>query len=373
MIALRSPYFVIVNNTNLTSADLSVYIHTGSQSATVSGAQYSLSGDAISETVVFDIAELARDYIDSTFSGTYSCTAVWVNYQVTEYISSVAQTPSSVVQLAGVDGYTYFEDGVSSSSSTYTTPDIMQSNTVIYKYTDSVFRVPVLQDNVTRVSFMHKGRVSHTETVSSTTTSTDIIRYVSNTTVSTDTFKARVEADSGTYEEAADTGYTGHLDVFTCDSVIVETTSGNTRLSVVDIDECRYDPVKVTFVNKFGALQDFWFFKVNKLSMSVRSDTYKKTLISSGSYTTTHHAVRDLRRNAVETLQLNSGLYDAQYNEVFRQLLLSESVWVEYEGATRPVRVTSSDFTEKTSLNDKAMITFALDVEFSNNKLNNIR
>lgn len=373
MIALRSPYFVIVNNTNLTSADISIYIHTGSQSATVSGAQYSLSGDAISETVVFDISELARDYIDSTFGGTYSCTAVWVNYQVTEYISSVAQTPSSVVQLAGVDGYTYFEDGVSSSSSTYTTPDIMQSNTVIYKHTDSVFRVPVLQDNVTRVSFLHKGRVTHTETVSSTTTSTDIIRYVSNTTVTTDTFKARVEADSGTYESAADVSYQSKYNIFPCDSVIVETTSGNTRLSVLDIDECRYEPVKVTFVNKFGALQDFWFFKVNKLSIGIDSEEYRKTLISSGSYTTTHHAVMDLRRNGVERLQLNSGLYDEQYNEVFRQLLLSESVWVTYDGVVRPVRISSSDFTEKTSLNDKAMITFSLDVDFANNKLNDIR
>lgn len=372
MINLRSPYFVIYTDTNLTSIDLDLYIHTGTRSLTVTGAQYSLSSTAYDEEVVVDISELCRDYIDTTFNGSYSCTAVWVNYQITPYISSVAQTPLSVVRLTGFDGYQYFEDGPQSSSETYTAPDLLQSNTVIYKHSDGVVRVPVLQDNITDVHFLHKGKVTNTVAITPSSASTSIIRYPSNTGASSDTFKARVEADSGTYEAEACGNFSAGWQIRPCDKIILETASSATTIDVVDIDECRYEPIKVTFVNKYGALQDVWFFKKHIESTSVDSESYRKTIISSGTYSTSRHQMNSLRRNAKERLSLNTGIYPEEYNEVFKQLTLSEFVWIEYNGNTLPVTVTSGDLQYKTSVNDK-ITQYTMEVEFSHNKINDIR
>lgn len=390
MINLRDPYFVIYQvaaETTLTQVDIDIYIHTGAQSSTTTGAQYSLSSSAITPSsgspyVTFDISELARDYIDTTFDGSYACDVVWVNYQLTTYIADVAQTPKSVVQLTGFDGYGYFEEGVQSATHNHTSnaptenttqSDLLQSNTVIYKNDDDVVRVPILQDNITDVYFLYCGEIVNEETITAApTTSTSVIRYVSNTGASYDTFKARVEADSGTLEDGALDGVFNRYSTQPCDTVILETSSSSTKLIVKDIEECKYTPYKLTFINKFGAKQDLWFFKKSKLSLATQKDMYQANTLSIGTYSINSHRDRVLSKNGKEMLMMNSGWYPEDYNEVFRQLMLSELVWIDYENNILPVNVSNSNFEFKTSVNDK-LINNNITVEFAFNKINDIR
>ena len=370
MINLRSPYYVITQQANLTQVDMTLYIHTGTQSSTTTGAQYSLTGTAITPLsgnpyVVFDISELARDYLTNSFDGTYDCSAVWVNYQITTYTSGVADTPSSVVQLTGFDGYHYFEDGEQSSATTYTAPDILQSNTLIYKSDDGVLRVPVLQDNDPDVYFLHNGEITNSVSVTASTTAADIIRYVDNEGASYDTFKARVEADSGTLEESALGDVFERYSTLPCDSVIVDVGGTITKLTVVDIPECRYEPYKVTFVNKFGAFQDIWFFKVSQVSLSTNRE-------SIGTWSINEHQKKILTKNGAESITMNSGFYPESYNEVFRQLLLSEEVWIAYENKVLPINITTSSIDFKKSVNDK-LINYTIDAEFAFDKISNVR
>ena len=58
-------------------------------------------------------------------------------------------------------------------------------------------------------------------------------------------------------------------------------------------------------------------------------------------------------------------------NEVFRQLLLSERVWIDYNG-TLPVNVGTSSLKFKQSLNDK-LINYTISFDFAYDKINNIR
>ena len=377
MINLRSPYYVITQQANLTQVDMTLYIHTGTQSSTTTGAQYSLTGTAITPSsgnpyVVFDISELARDYLNNSFDGTYDCSAVWVNYQITTYTSGVADTPSSVVQLTGFDGYHYFEDGEQSSATTYTAPDILQSNTLIYKSDDGVLRVPVLQDNDPDVYFLHNGEITNSVSVTASTTAADIIRYVDNEGASYDTFKARVEADSGTLEESALGDVFERYSTLPCDSVIVDVGGTITKLTVVDIPECRYEPYKVTFVNKFGAFQDIWFFKVSQVSLSTTKETFTRNTQSIGTWSINEHQKKILTKNGSESITMNSGFYPESYNEVFRQLLLSEEVWITYENKVLPINITTSSIDFKKSVNDK-LINYTIDAEFAFDKISNVR
>ena len=73
-----------------------------------------------------------------------------------------------------------------------------------------------------------------------------------------------------------------------------------------------------------------------------------------------------------ETIKLNSGYYPEDQNELFKQMFLSEQVWLEYEGDTLGVIVKSTAFTYKTRLTDK-LINYEVELEFANDTINNIR
>jgi len=176
-INIRSPYFITISETDLTSASLVLYIYTGTQSATMDGTTYTVNSDAYSASVTFEISQLVSDYLDITFDGSFDSQVVWVNYQVTRFVLDIAQTPDSVVQLTAFDGYGYFEDG----SNPQLTDRLLQSNTTIYSYNNNYFYIPIQQDDLAQVDIKANGGVVDTQTFTPTTESTDVIRYIGYT------------------------------------------------------------------------------------------------------------------------------------------------------------------------------------------------
>ena len=138
------------------------------------------------------------------------------------------------------------------------------------------------------------------------------------------------------------------------------------------IEECKYEPIRVTFVNKFGALQDIWFFKRNLRAFKASSSDYSSNIVTSGTWDPKRHQKAVYGLNGQESITLNSGFYPEEYNEVFKQLILSEKIWLELDGITRPVNIATKNMSFKTQLTEK-LIEYALELEFSNDIINNIR
>ena len=84
------------------------------------------------------------------------------------------------------------------------------------------------------------------------------------------------------------------------------------------------------------------------------------------------HQYKTFNVNAKESLTLNTGFYPEDYNEVFKQMMLSERIWIEYDNKTLPVKVTSNDFSFRTRLNDK-LINYTIQIEFAYDKINTVR
>ena len=153
--------------------------------------------------------------------------------------------------------------------------------------------------------------------------------------------------------------------------VITDTIKVNT------LNECKYEPKKVTFINKFGALQDMYFFKKAVEQMTIKKESYKSNIISSlGTYNSYNHVNRDFNVVGSESITLSSGFLSEEYNEVFKQLLLSEKVWVtnilETGEQVIPINVKTSDITYKTSLNNK-LVEYTIEFDKSFDTINNIR
>jgi len=207
------------------------------------------------------------------------------------------------------------------------------------------------------------------------TNSADQVQYVQNSSLDADVFKKRVDAIADTTVEAFNCVKNIASDVyqeFDADSIYIDKGGVIEVIKIEEVEECKYNPYKVTFVNNFGELQDLWFFKRSNLSLNTQQESYKANIVTDGTYSINSRQKTVFNKTGVEKLQLNTGFYPESYNDVFRQLTLSEEVWINYDGDTLPITVMSSSLNYKTSVNDK-LINYTIDVEFANNKINNIR
>jgi len=366
-INVRSPYHIYHTIANLTSATLDLYIYTGTQTSSRPAVTYSLTSTAYNASVTFEISELVRDYLDVTFAGAYVSQMVWVDYQITEYVSAVAQTPLTIVPLSAYDGYGYFEDGVNPQN----TSDKLQSNSIIYKNDDAPARIPILSDGTKTINFYSDGVVMYSYTVSLELENSSRIFYITNSIY--DSYKERVIADSGTYIDSSCLQYfLRNNTTFPVDKITITVGTAVETITVKNIEECKHTPYKVTFVNKFGALQDLWFFKRTDTKLNTSDNKYKSNILSGGTYSSSSHQNRILNKQGQETLTLNTGFYAEEYNEVFRQLMLSEKVWIEMDSVTLPINISSSSMAFKTVLNDK-LISYTIDADFAYDKINSVR
>jgi hypothetical protein len=109
--------------------------------------------------------------------------------------------------------------------------------------------------------------------------------------------------------------------------------------------------------------------------MTKKDEMFKSNLIGtngSRDYATNRHQYSTFHVNAKEKLSLNTGFYPESYNEVFRQMSLSDKIWIKYNEKTLPVRLTSSSLSFKTKLDDK-LINYTIELEFAFDKINNVR
>mgnify|MGYP003634843024 FL=1 len=171
----------------------------------------------------------------------------------------------------------------------------------------------------------------------------------------------------------------------TTDTFIV--TPSGLRLNIQRIDCTKYgDGRMITFINKFGVIQDLWFFlkrvkKINRTNESYMSNTLviDPLGIADPVYSQTNAPKKLLNTQAKQKHTLSSGYYPESANLFFEQLLLSEYVWYIRPEDTQPnidhvtpVIVKTSDITYKTSLND-SLIEYTIEFEDAFDYINNIR
>lgn len=370
-----SPYFINISSTNLTSVQLEIETYFGqANSSWQSSPQYTLTSTAIDAKVTFEISELIKDYITTNFNGYKQSssdvsTTINVDYRITEFISGVAQTPADTIGVRAFYGYGYFEDGVNPEFAQC----LLQSNTTILKLADSPIRIPVDNENMTSVAFFSNGVQTLSFTPLTGLKVQEQIRYLSNEVSGADSYRDRVLLDGGTYEDSPCVqDFLDEFEIYEVDTVYVSGTEGVTVINVQTVEECKYTPYKLTFINKFGAYQDIYMFKRSDLSLATTEQRYKRNIMSNGSYNTNEHQNIILTKNGKERLRLNSGYYPESNNELFKQLILSEKVFIEYDYKTLPIVITSSSLGFKTSINNK-LIDYTIEVEFAYETINNVR
>lgn len=357
-IYLRSPkYIAATTPTNAVKVQLELVVDSSSI--------YTLEKTTSSKSsVFFEVSELFRDYLDLSVN-TDSTHSTPYNYTLTFFNSF--DIPLSTLSDGGFlnDGYTYFEepDGVLDGRS------YLQSNNIIYRLEDSDVRIPIDRNETSRVTYLKSGKIVSSENI--TTSVVNNIYYIGK---NQDSFKDRVESDGGIFEgNLCIQRFDNNIDLNSVDTIIIEGTNSTDRIDVKTISECRYTPAKVRFVNRFGAIQDLWFFKKSIESLNTKTEKYKSNFITSvGTYDRLSHQYKTFNVQGNKKITLNTGYVDESYNEVMQELLLSEQVWMEMDDVTTPMNIDTNSLTFKTSVNDK-LVDYKLDLSFAYDTINNIR
>lgn len=338
IINARSPKFVSISNASISYAVLKLYIWDGLETSVPATPIYEMKKSALinSTKVSFEVAELIRDQIDIIFDGNYNGQAVWVRVFQTAYNNSNISLGNTTQDFIAFDGYEYFENPTSPSVPLFIT------NRELFILKDSDFSIPIYTGVAPTVVLLKNNVVISTYVYTAELDSADQIEYINFTDIDT-------------------------IEVYVSGALI---DTVNVRI----IEECVYDPKKITFINKFGALQDMYFFKKSVDKIATKRESYKANILNqNNTYSTTQHVNRDFNITAQESTTLSSGFLNEEYNEVFKQIMLSEKVWVTNTDAqVLPLNIKTSSIQYKTSLNDR-LVEYTFDFDNSFNTINSIR
>ena len=313
--------------------------------------RYTIIKDVVfGESVNFEIAELLRDYLTVTISETAGAAPTVQNITFTSTITfypeanagGVALYPGAVNTLSGdgYEGYTKFIDFNGNQGANSSIP--------------------------------YRNRASNQDTWL-------LAEKTPATAASNDDFEIFVPNDISGYAGAMSSeGVISYIPYSSTDTGLV---IGSVPLLINRIDCTKYGiGTKVTFMNRFGVLQDLWFFlkKVKQITRS--NERYEaNTLLPNGTYSTTDPTTKLLNSKAKQSRTLSSGYYPEWTNAYFEELLLSENVWMTRERVQQPntpeiipVTVRTSEMTYKTSVNDR-LIEYTIGFEDAFDYINNVR
>jgi len=363
---------------NIVNARLNLWIYTGDfGSKDPLNPNYEIYKEIIGSetTIIFEIGELVRDYTEVLFTGNYSTIqqSAWVEWQMTRTYDDDTVDDTLVGSAISFNGYGYFEDGVNPQLSS----DVLISNTNIFhncSSTDSLY-VPLLSgsEGATKVTYLNEaGVVIRVETISSDVSAltVDNNSYSVDDTLLLSADMTHLEVESSEITEEIE------VPVDTREIQILLADGTTKTLYIKCIDCSKYEPYKVSFVNKFGVVQDIWFDKKRTDNLSVSKDSYKRNILNIGStgvtYSTNTASMfpHDVIGN--KSLTMNTGYVTEDYNEVLQQLMLTEYAWIHEGGSVTPIVPKTTSFTKKTSLNDK-LINFTVEFDYAFDTINNIR
>lgn len=320
------------------------------------------------DKVNFEYAELVRDFIDIDPDDADTWTAkIDITYNTYDGLNgtgSVIDTFS--FSFFGSEGYKYV---VPESSVITSQAPALITNNIIYKLDDEGVMLPVDRNRATKVTYFYQGEVVREDAI---TTSTDYgITLAGADWVN---YTKRIEDDFGTFEDSIClTQFYNTYTLAGVDTIYIEQSGDTKVIDVINISECKYKPIKLKFSNRYGAIQNLWFFKKSIESVKVKSDTYNRFNISYGSYDKTKHQIKEYNKQSSQSIKLNTGYVDESYNDVMQELLQSELVWMVNENNDNiPVNVKTSSLTFKTSVNDN-LVDYSIDIEYSFNVIDTVR
>ena len=143
----------------------------------------------------------------------------------------------------------------------------------------------------------------------------------------------------------------------------IQAYAGTTPLSIPlryeVVCKQKYPNVRISWKNRYGQFDWYSFYMVNRKSFQTTKKTYQPQLGTWEGATLSYQSYDSSNLNYIvdstQTLQVNSWWLSDDYNDFFKQLLVSDEIYY-WEGTTaKPITIATSDIQFKTGVNDKVV------------------
>jgi hypothetical protein len=351
----RSPQFVTgknnaLSNDSLDAMTLGVAIYSGLKSASVTN-NYNLTKNySINEVINFEISDLVRSEFNHDFSVwndigyTQSPPAevLWVRPTGSWTYSNAGTVPETFPFATGVtfaylttDGWATRDNIAPVAVSQLVLATDRDRQVLVGNYESLALNNSVANAlGAIRITWQGGATALLTNTGGGSTTppnpssnnSQDLVIYAGVGAANLENngnLPAEVKPSAQT-----DGGVGSYYDVILLDNEDSPNEIGRVRYYV--ICEPKYDPVQVAFINRFGVADFITFFKRSDTRGNFTQDSYQKSIYNDG-FTTPSLQVgkyQSFNVNSRNTLSLNTGFVDQDYDETIEDILMSEYVAV---------------------------------------------
>ena len=338
----RSPYLINIAETGQSGSKLELFLANGSF---LGSPQYTLSKlipASNDVTTLYDISPFIREYIRFT-----SCSAGGniaatnpTNERVNVRVKRYKLVGSSYIFLdttdyIALDGYSYYEQGFNFDNGNYG----LDAGNYYYNPTSDPGKIRV----TTGASFTAK-----------------------YTNLSTATFTS-LSISNGTFDiprvrtTPNELAVGNKVEILDAASAVVKTWY------FYPLEECKYTPVIIDFVNKYGAWQREFFFKASNDNFSVENTEYNLMQTNSFNYNTLEGQRKVFNANAKKSIKVNTGWVAESWKEVLKQIMLSERILID----NKPAKINSKSTELFKHINTK-QINYSLDFEFAYDVINSV-
>jgi len=130
---------------------------------------------------------------------------------------------------------------------------------------------------------------------------------------------------------------------------------------------CRYEPVVCDFVNRYGCWQRTYFYGTINNSISIENTEYNLMQSDYANYNTLEGQRKVFNANGKKTIKVNTDWVNESYNELLKQLMLSERILVNNYPA-----ILNTKGTELFKHINQKLINYQLEFNFAYDLINNV-
>jgi hypothetical protein len=343
----RSPFIIEVNEALQTSSKIEVFLW--NSGSVPSSPQYTLSKAIPSSTnlqTLYNVSPLIREYIKfinpslnyNSVGGTVNSEA-FCNVQIKRYKNT--STLLDTTTYYAFDGYSEYVQGYNYDRGQY----LLDEGTYYYYYDSDLTYINTKAGDIT-LEVTSGEKVKYTNLVSGVT--------------STFTFAVTgiktLHRVNGTYWADGN-----KLEILNASNVVLRTYYFR------PIEECKYTPLPIDFVNKYGAWQREWFFKASFDNIEIQNTEYNLMPDFLPSYSYREGQTKTFNTNAKESIRVNTGWVNENFKNTIQEIMLSERILLN----DLPVRLKTKSIEKFKSINSKT-INYTLEFDYNYNTLNNV-
>tara|TARA_B000000477_G_scaffold6822_1_gene5510 strand:+ start:2691 stop:4010 length:1320 start_codon:yes stop_codon:yes gene_type:complete len=430
----RSPYYVkIIPDTvgTVESSTTQIWIYTGTQTPLPAQPTYTLVKKPIgtSDLIVLELAQLVNDYVTTSYDGTYS-TDTFFLYWSTVFVDSAGTQIGSSVTASDYfpfsKGYGFFNEGINPYMSSDTVITNPNTNQIPSGYASDNYFINVPQSEPIQIPSVvtildsieinyYTGsyeealagqKVMKTETLSNANGDSDkFIQYSTNENPTAYIPQSETQWDNlvaGWNAEIENNTDSPTRSVFWCPynenpttwisvAKVGQSSSSTKWIKVNYLRKDKFEPYKVTFINRYGALENFWMMGSKKEVLSVTGDTFMRNLINipttqlpsdTVNYNPDAHQFVTFGEQGKTEIKLTTGWIEEENNDVLKQLFLSQKIWLtNYQTNEQrensepfiiePVILKSKNLNYKTHLQEK-VINYEVNFQFAYEEINQV-